>query len=67
MTWTLTPFGRTRLPLNGVPWRDLTDEEMAAAEDRHPGIGERGYFERTPESPAPAFTPLPAPRRGGKR
>lgn len=49
MTYKLTPFGKTRLPLPGVPWRDLSDEEMAAAVARHPGIEEQGYFEKVVE------------------
>jgi hypothetical protein len=68
MTWKLTGYGRTRYPLPGVPWRDLSDAEMAAAEEAHPGIGERGYFEQEPEPPAPAATTFtrPVPRRGGR-
>ena len=50
MTWNLTPYGNTRLPLPGVSWRDLSDEEFAAAEALHPGIRDRGYFERVDES-----------------
>lgn len=42
--WILTPFGKTRLALTGVPWRDLTDAEYAAAKRRHPGIEDQGYF-----------------------
>ena len=43
--WKLTQFGRTRSPLSGVPWRDLSDEEFAAVEAAHPTIRDRGYFE----------------------
>ena len=50
MTWKLTPYGQTRTGLPGVPWRDLTAEEFAAAEKLHPGIRERGYFEREPSA-----------------
>lgn len=45
MPWKLTSWGRTRMPLTGVPWRDLSDDEFAAAEERHPELRERGYFE----------------------
>ena len=67
--WNLTPFGKTRLPLSGVPWRDLTDEEMSAAEARHPGIGERGYFAKAqPQPETPAETePTPTPTRRRSR
>jgi hypothetical protein len=44
MTYKLTPFGKSRLALAGVPWRDLSDEEHAAAVARHPGMEEHGYF-----------------------
>jgi len=46
MTWKLTPYGQTRTGLPGVPWRDLSPEEFASAEKLHPGIRDRGYFER---------------------
>jgi hypothetical protein len=61
MSYRLTDYGKGRRALAGVPWRDLTDDEMAAAEARYPGIGGRGYFEQE----QPAVTPLrPAvPRR----
>jgi hypothetical protein len=52
MTWTLPAWGRTRRPVTGVPWRDLSDEEFAAAEALF-GEGvlrSRAYFER--EKPA---------------
>lgn len=47
MTWRLTEWAKTRSPLNGVPWRDLSDEEFAAAESRFPKgvLREQGYFE----------------------
>lgn len=54
MTWTLTAFGKTRLPLVGVPWRDLTDAEYRAAKARHPGMEDQGYFvqaEKADEKP----------------
>lgn len=43
--YKLTRFAQTRTPLPGVPWRDLSDEEFAAAELRYPELRERGYFE----------------------
>lgn len=49
MTYSLTRYGKTRLPLPGVPWRDLSDEEMAAAIARHPGMETQGYFMRVEE------------------
>ena len=45
MAWKLTSWGQTRMPLTGVPWRDLSDAEFAAAEERYPELRERGYFE----------------------
>lgn len=46
--WILTAWGKTRSGIIGVPWRDLTDEEFAAAEALFaPGeLRSRGYFER---------------------
>lgn len=44
--WKLTEWGKSRLGLPGVPWRDLTDSEYAEARVLYPGIDERGYFER---------------------
>lgn len=44
MSYKLTAFGRSRLALSRVPWRDLSDEEFAAAVARHPGMEEHGYF-----------------------
>lgn len=74
MAWKLTSWGATRMPLPGVPWRDLSDEEFAAAEWRYPELRERGYFEAEPAeeaarpaarrqrtSAAPAPEPAPAP------
>lgn len=65
MPWKLTSWGRTRMPLTGVPWRDLSDDEFAAAEDRHPELRERGYFEEDPAEeagrPAARRTRGPAP------
>ena len=48
MTWTLTRWAKTRRPLAGVPWRDLTDEEFASAEVRYPSLRAQGYFEQAP-------------------
>ena len=44
--WKLTPWGQTRAGVTGVPWRDLTDDEFAAAEALfEPGVlRARGYF-----------------------
>lgn len=61
MTFKLTRYGQSRTPLAGVPWRDLSDDEMRDALDRYPGLADRGYFEREDEQPAP----LPA--RGRQR
>lgn len=43
--YVLTAFGKTRMPLAGVPWRDLSDREFADARRKHPGIEDQGYFE----------------------
>lgn len=51
--WKLTPYGKTRTPLTGVPWRDLTDSEFEAAEKRHEELRERGYFEHGESEAAP--------------
>jgi hypothetical protein len=51
--WKLTEYGKTRTGLPGVPWRDLTAHEFAEAKRRHPGIEERGYFERDEPKPEP--------------
>lgn len=58
MTWKLTEWGKTRMPLPGIPWRDMTDEEFATACASTPGLEERGYFEDVRE-PSPAPTDLP--------
>jgi len=49
MTYKLTKFGQSRLPLTGVAWRDLSDEEYAAALARHPGMEDHGYFVKEDE------------------
>lgn len=51
MTWKLTAWGQTRMPLPGVPWGDMTDEEFATAAERYPELAERGYFEHDDEAP----------------
>ncbi len=69
MAWKLTSWGATRMPLTGVPWRDLSDAEFAVAEERYPELRARGYFEEAPlersERPAArgrrATTAAPAP------
>lgn len=43
--YKLTPYGKSRRGLPGVNWRDLTDEEYAAALAANPGMDQRGYFE----------------------
>jgi hypothetical protein len=50
MTWKLTPWGKTRSGVTGIPWRDLSDEEFAAAEAMfEPGeLLAHGYFEKEP-------------------
>lgn len=69
MTWKLTEWGKTRMPLPGIPWRDMTDEEFATACAEMPGLEERGYFEDAAGTlPArPTFVPKAnrptAPRR----
>lgn len=55
--WKLTDWGQTRMPLTGIPWRDLSDEEFVEAEARYPELRERGYFEQVvTEPPAPALS-----------
>lgn len=44
MTYQLTDFGKTRIGLPGVPWRDLTDAEYREARELHPGMEDQGYF-----------------------
>ena len=63
MTWKLTPWGKTRFPLAGIPWRDMTDEEFAQATAQVPELEERGYFAREVEQPKPARAPRPARRK----
>lgn len=53
--WKLTAYGKRRLPLVGVPWRDLTAAEYAAAESRHPGMGERYFTRPQPSTHAEPF------------
>ena len=70
MAWKLSAWGMTRMPLTGIPWRDLTDEEFAAAEERYPELRGRGYFEETEEvteDGAPRRSPSATPRGGGSR
>ena len=74
MAWKLSAWGQTRMPLTGIPWRDLTDEEFAAAEARYPELRDRGYFERVGEEVFEDTSGIPAPdrpvdrgRRGGGR
>jgi hypothetical protein len=43
--YKLTAYAKTRRPLPGVNWRDLSDEEYEAALAANPGMDERGYFE----------------------
>ncbi|MCC6959455.1 MAG: hypothetical protein IT301_06370 [Dehalococcoidia bacterium] len=73
MTWRLTEWAKTRMPLPGIPWRDMTDEEFAEARSRVPELEERGYFafipdpgtgpvERTSQF-VPKANRLPKPRR----
>lgn len=60
MTWKLTLFAKTRLPLVGVQWRDLSDEEYAAAVELHPGMEAQGYFEHVAEEKTPVSRRSPA-------
>ena len=48
-TWKLTKWGQTREGLAGVPWRDLTEDEHAAALRLYPELDDRGYFEQIVE------------------
>lgn len=64
--YKLTPYGQTRKGLRGVPWRDLSDEEYAAAVARHPGMQDHGYFEQAPEPPSIEETPLTRGRRSAE-
>ncbi len=75
MTWKLTTYGKTRAGVPGVPWRDLSDEEFAAAEALfEPGVlRSREYFEHVEDvqfvstaeppyfEPAAESAPEPAP------
>ena len=64
MTWQLTPYAKTREPLNRVPWRDLSDEEFAAADALYEGLlQERGYFVPVPVASTPAPEPEVEPER----
>lgn len=47
--YRLTHYGRSRRPLPGVPWRDLTDEEYATVVKNHPGMEEQDYFFKAEE------------------
>lgn len=62
MSYTLTKYGKTRLPLPGVKWGDLSDDEYAAAVARHPGMETQGYFIRVEEE-APTDPPASSRRR----
>lgn len=53
MTYRLTAYGKSRRNLPGVPWRDLSAEEYAAACAANPGMEERGYFELAVEESTP--------------
>lgn len=48
--WKLTAYAKTRRPITGVNWRDLTDEEYEAALAANPGMDQRGYFEHVEEA-----------------
>lgn len=64
VTYKLTPYARSRRPLPGVPWRDLTSEEYDAALAANPGMDQRGYFEPAEDEGTQA--PSPSPRRSTK-
>ena len=67
--WKLTCWAKTRDPLPGVPWRDMTDEEFATVEAMFPegALRERGYFKHVETTPAPAAEESdPAPLRRGR-
>jgi hypothetical protein len=52
-----------------VPARDLTDEEMIGAAERHPGIEESGVYQHATAEPERPAEPEPAdetPRRTRK-
>lgn len=61
MGYRLTDYGKTRKNLPGVHWRDLSNEEYAAACNEHPGMESQGYFEKV-EEPAKG---APRSRREG--
>lgn len=52
MTWKLTAWAKTRLPVTGVPWRDLSDEEFAAASAEFAGGALAPYFEYVDDAAA---------------
>lgn len=56
MSYVLTPYGKTRRRLAGVPWRDLSDAEYKAATALHPDMEVQGYFAHVAdeESPPPS-------------
>lgn len=49
MSYRLTEWGASRVPLPHVPWRDMTDEEFAA--HGWPSLVANGYFEHEPDAP----------------
>lgn len=63
MTWKLTAYAKTRMNLPGVQWRDLSDDEYAAAVEANPGMEDKGYFEKEPEEES---TPPPSSSRTRK-
>lgn len=73
MTWRLTEWGKTRLPLPGIPWRDMSDAEFAEALVVYPDLRSRRYFAHLAETrepatlPAPRFAPAQLPEMGRTR
>lgn len=63
MSWKLTPWGKTRAGVTGIPWRDLTDDEFMAIEELHPEIRDRGYFVHEEDVPEEAPEPRARPQR----
>jgi hypothetical protein len=64
--WKLTVWAKTRRPVSGVPWRDLTDEEFAALETNYAGLDRYFYHEpeqRAATEPEPVAPPAPRRRR----
>lgn len=62
MTWHLTDYAKTRTPIPGVPWRDLSDEEFAQLDVD--GVFEaRGYWTRAEETVIEEPSPPPKARR----